>query len=513
MAQAWRVWVRGCSVLSLALTAGNCSNQSGGTDTRTNWLAACDRSVECGGELACLCGVCTISCQDSAACAGFGDEAECLAVDGCRGVVALCGSPELAAVRAEGESTATSAPDAAAASFTSSSQSDERDSDAPSNNAPSSDSNHGDSTHSDATHSDGTYSNATHGDSIGLSAPTGATSSDSSVPVLTSDEPTESRPADTSAADTSAGSTANEQYLCQPGEPVSMREACPTGVQTRECVSGKWVDLCTSCERITLADPALEDGIRIALGKPTGDLTRADAAKLTSLNVNGLYVESLSGLECFTSLYALDLSMNSISDLEPLAQLSLLTELGLSNNRITDLTPLSTISTLGSLWIAGNTIEDVTPLAALPNVWGLELSSNEIADLTPLQNLTTLDSLSVSFNPVTSIQALAGLTNLRTLSVGPNPAFDGDLSPLTGFTRLEMLQLPECGLEDAELGPLSDLASLQYLSLDGNEIVDVAALSEYSDTTLSLHDNPLDCDGESLRLLQERNLYTLTDCP
>lgn len=71
--------------------AASCSPASGPqTGTQTNWLRTCETDAECGGELSCQCGTCTLACQPG----GNG----CSAVDGavCTpgtsvGAIALCG--------------------------------------------------------------------------------------------------------------------------------------------------------------------------------------------------------------------------------------------------------------------------------------------------------------------------------------------------------------------------------------------------------------------------------------
>ena len=80
---------------------------------------------------------------------------------------------------------------------------------------------------------------------------------------------------------------------------------------------------------VTFADPALEEKVRGAMGKPDGDITVADAKTLTHLNL--AYAEwqkyisekepisSIAGLENFTSLESLDLSGNAITDIVPLS--------------------------------------------------------------------------------------------------------------------------------------------------------------------------------------------------
>lgn len=46
------------------------------TDTNTNWLKACESDATCG-ELACLCGVCTVTCEATRECTHFNANARC----------------------------------------------------------------------------------------------------------------------------------------------------------------------------------------------------------------------------------------------------------------------------------------------------------------------------------------------------------------------------------------------------------------------------------------------------
>lgn len=59
----------------------------------------------------------------------------------------------------------------------------------------------------------------------------------------------------------------------------------------------------------------------------------------------------------------LDLSVNKITDLTPLADLRNLTRLSLNANRICDITPLSDLLDLAVLDLSKNRISDITALA------------------------------------------------------------------------------------------------------------------------------------------------------
>jgi hypothetical protein len=65
---------------------------------------------------------------------------------------------------------------------------------------------------------------------------------------------------------------------------------------------------------VTIADANLEAAIRTALAKPTGPITEADMLTLTRLNLAGLGLTNISGLEKATNLRILDLRRNSFAN-------------------------------------------------------------------------------------------------------------------------------------------------------------------------------------------------------
>ena len=83
---------------------------------------------------------------------------------------------------------------------------------------------------------------------------------------------------------------------------------------------------------VTFSDPALEEMVSSAMGKPSGDITVAEAKTVTSLNLAFAEwqkyvsekepIRSIAGLESFTNLESLDLSGNAITDITPLSALT-----------------------------------------------------------------------------------------------------------------------------------------------------------------------------------------------
>jgi O-glycosyl hydrolase len=76
---------RSATALLFAIAAA-CGPQTG---TQTNWLRACQTDAQCSAELQCLCGMCTLACEENSSCSELPDAACTPASDA--GGIALCG--------------------------------------------------------------------------------------------------------------------------------------------------------------------------------------------------------------------------------------------------------------------------------------------------------------------------------------------------------------------------------------------------------------------------------------
>ncbi|MCL0107947.1 leucine-rich repeat domain-containing protein [Peptococcaceae bacterium] len=171
-----------------------------------------------------------------------------------------------------------------------------------------------------------------------------------------------------------------------------------------------------------LLDTNLEAAIRDALGKPTGNITKEDMAKLTNLEANRRRIIDLSGLEYAVNLTSLNLHGNQITDITPLAGLTNLTRLYLGGNQITDITPLAELTNLTRLNLSYNQITDITPLAGLTNLTNLNLllnlGDNQITDITPLVINTGLgygDIIWLDDNPLDLTPGSRNMRDIETL--------------------------------------------------------------------------------------------------
>ena len=175
-----------------------------------------------------------------------------------------------------------------------------------------------------------------------------------------------------------------------------------------------------------ITDPIIEKAIREALSTPfsrfTGELTKADLEKVTSLD---LYRKQLSevpkGLEKLTQLKGLELSENQLTDVKGLEKLTQLKGLKLHINQLTDVKGLEKLTQLKHLFIGGNKLADLKFLKKLTRLERLGLSNNQLINVKGLENLTQLEELFLERNKLVNLSGLEKLTKLKFLYLTNNP--------------------------------------------------------------------------------------------
>ena len=167
---------------------------------------------------------------------------------------------------------------------------------------------------------------------------------------------------------------------------------------------------------VNISDADLAAAVKTELDIRTdGDLLASDVLGLTQLTVESGTLESLSGVEPLINLTTLEISGGSadqvapLTDLTPLADLTDLTKLKVRFTEVSDVSPLIYLTQLTSLTLTDNAISDITPLADLSTaiqLITLELARNEISDVAPLAALTSLETLSLAENSILDTSAL-----------------------------------------------------------------------------------------------------------
>ena len=117
----------------------------------------------------------------------------------------------------------------------------------------------------------------------------------------------------------------------------------------------------------------IEEAIRKAARKPTGELTKADLEKVTELDLRHKGLTSVEGLEKLRQLEKLILSGNQLTDVKGLEKLTQLKSLYLLSNQLTEVKGLEKLTQLKSLFLIHNpelTKAQIDQLQkALPKCW------------------------------------------------------------------------------------------------------------------------------------------------
>lgn len=268
-----------------------------------------------------------------------------------------------------------------------------------------------------------------------------------------------------------------------------------------------WVLLSVTLEErawaqvVTIPDAGLQEAVRAALGKPTGDITVADMEGLTNLDASRAVrgasaplIGNLEGIQAARNLTRLVLSGSfsspnlSTADLAPLAGLGQLRTLYLPFNQLTDVTLPEGLTGLTSLYLYNNQIAHLNLPAGLTNLASLYLYNNQLGALSIPSGLTSLATLNLDNNPLTTLALADGTSPLVTLSLGTTRVTD--FSFLAGLTNLATLHLDSAGLTALNLP--SGMASLRELDLRSNQLTDFGFLAGRSGlVTLDLSRNQL----------------------
>lgn len=196
---------------------------------------------------------------------------------------------------------------------------------------------------------------------------------------------------------------------------------------------------------------------------------------LEKLTLSGCGLSTTAGLKNADGLIYLDLSKNTIRNIDVLSGMKDLKELNLKQNALTDLTPLSSCTSLSVLDVSGNALTTISPICGLSNLTKLYADNNSISQLGNLPQLTSLSELTLSYNQLSDIASLSGSTSIETLNISNNAITDiSTLTSLSGLTHLDfsynqVTVLPKwdkgCALIriDGSHNLLSDLSALSGL--------------------------------------------------
>lgn len=116
-----------------------------------------------------------------------------------------------------------------------------------------------------------------------------------------------------------------------------------------------------------------DTGLSNCLEQAIIDTKITEASALKHLNCSHAGIETLEGLETFTGLIQLKLSVNKIRNLAALVSLVHLQELYLDDNAVVDPVPLYPLATLRTLNLGNNIVLQCPEVAAFADIVSLTL--------------------------------------------------------------------------------------------------------------------------------------------
>ena len=196
---------------------------------------------------------------------------------------------------------------------------------------------------------------------------------------------------------------------------------------------------------------------------------------LQTLDLSHNALTSLNALTQLANLETLDVSYNVLTSIDPIATCRKLTQLDASHNRITSLGTVDNLPTLSKLNLSSNTLSDVAILGNCASLTELDISKNSIADIGTFANLNALEILNFAHNQVISLPEWSDESVLRSV--------DGSYNQITTVSSMKVLQkLTHVFLDYNALTSVDALAkcyNLVQVNVYGNEIENVDALKEH----------------------------------
>ena len=187
-------------------------------------------------------------------------------------------------------------------------------------------------------------------------------------------------------------------------------------------------------------------------------------------------VTALDALTALTNLTALDISYNSVTNLSPLAACSALAWLNAGNNQVAQLNGIDTFPSLTHLYLEYNQLENVDVLGKCTDLLELDISHNKIMYILELGNLTNLVKLNCSYNTLYHFPIWPKGSALSVLDASHNHI--ASLNPLAQLEELTYVYLDYNDLKS--LDAIADCFRLVMVNAYGNDIRDVSKLTEHN---------------------------------
>ncbi len=266
---------------------------------------------------------------------------------------------------------------------------------------------------------------------------------------------------------------------------------------------------------VTFNDAALLNAVKTQWEAATGGTlsdppqdTELSNAAFTALDAKELGITDLTGLQACTSLTDLNLGMNQITSLTPIAGLTGLVNLDLG----TGFNPMESDAELEPYFTGANLITDLSPLAGLVNVEYLSLMGN--GGITDITALSTMDSLSILWfgaNPISSFAPLSDVADTLQFVAFMNCGVDNaDIPILNGLTNLAAMGvafIAEPNLTD--ISGLTDINPSVFVIIV-SPLTDISVITHYTNLEdLDLEEMPITALPDLSGLTRLKTIYFL----
>jgi internalin A len=194
----------------------------------------------------------------------------------------------------------------------------------------------------------------------------------------------------------------------------------PQSAASIECAEGKNADF---------HHKALEQEVRRKLEKPEGTITKAELAKVRSVNLaKGDALDYLDPciFPYLTNVKDLFLGPGSLSDISVLSKLTRLESLRATANQIVNISALANLKLLDRLDLANTLVSDIGVVTGLTKLTELQLDGSKVTDISALENHPTLERLTLNRTGVKDISPLRTVKTLKHLNVSGAAVTDSE---------------------------------------------------------------------------------------
>lgn len=213
-----------------------------------------------------------------------------------------------------------------------------------------------------------------------------------------------------------------------------------------------------------------------------------ELTRITEVNVSGdKSITNLDPLSELSNLRILNCSGTNVSNINPIRNLNGIKELDISNTKITDISNLKYANIVQIFKADNNKIEDVSIVEYFKNLNYLSLSNTDVSNISSLSGCDNLQTLNLAGTLVNDIATLSKSLQLCDLNI--SNTYVGDLSPLRELENLNSLNIE--GTQVTDLSGIADLKELNEINFSNTKVADLGALNNMPKLSIIYCDNSL----------------------